>query len=286
MNSLEQQVRESAIELQKAWTALQKPPTPTSLPSRCYEHWVKRATLHETLSGTIAIFGVRAEARKIVGEVANATPYYSQQDLNADPTNPKSPNAVKYANHPMEYAVARHLALTALVSVTWSIYDRLANVSGRLAGVAEMSDNPKQNPKTCEDFLGKKDTLGFASHLHIREAYSWPLKVAYKIRNWLVHEGYEEGGTPLFQGERIDDRLTLHSDAITQLQNSCGFAEQDGKINLSCVGKDRECWSRRNLLEILDLYHTEIDTMFSALLKWSVDSFTSQVRVFAARDGK
>lgn len=184
----------------------------------------------------------------------------------------------------MEFGVARHLSLTAYASVTWSIYDRLANACGRLAGVSEIAENPKKNPKACEDFLGTKDVLGFAGHLHIRESYSWPLKTAYKIRNWLLHEGYEEGGTPLFQGDRIDDRLFLHGDAIKHLQNSCGFTENDGKIALSCVGKDRECWIRGNLLEILELYHTEIDTMLTALLKWSVDSFVGQIKAFAARD--
>ena len=31
-------------------------------------------------------------------------------------------------------------------------------------------------------------------------------------------------------------------------------------------------------------YHGEVDIMFSALLKWSVDSFVGQIKAFAARD--
>lgn len=89
MNDLQQQVKESAADLRQAWVALQKPPTSTSLPSKCYEHWTKRASLHDVLHGTLAIFEARAEAWKLVGEVATAKPIYSKDDLNADPTNPQ-----------------------------------------------------------------------------------------------------------------------------------------------------------------------------------------------------
>ncbi len=284
MTDLKKQVEQSAEALRDAWTNLNKVPESASLPLKCYELWMKRALLHEVLTGTIAIFEARDKAWEVVGVVAKAESVVPRDEPNRDPTSVTSPNAVMYGNIQMEYCVARHLVLASYASVVWSIYDRLANVCGRLAGVAEVAQNPRQNPKTCEDFLGKKDVLGFASHLHMRESYSWPLKISYKVRNWLVHEGYEEGGTPLFSGDRVSDRFFLHSDAVNQLQGTCGFSDEDGKIALSCVGKDKECWSRGDLIEILELYHSEIDTMFAALLKWSVDSFVGQIKIFAARD--
>lgn len=284
MADLKQQVEESAKALRTAWAGLSKVPDSASLPSKCYELWMKRASLHVALTGTIAIFEARAEAWKVVKVVAESEPIIPADVPSGDPTIRTSPNIVMYSSVPMEYSVARHLALASYASVAWSIYDRLANVCGRVAGVSEVADNPRQNPKACEDFLGKKDMLGFASHMHMREAYAWPLKVSYKLRNWLIHEGYEEGGTPLFRSDRVSDRFFLHSDAIKQLQNNCGFSDDDGKIGLSCVGKDKECWGRGDLLEILELYHSELDTMFASLLKWSIVSFTSQIHIFTERD--
>lgn len=284
MSSLEQQVKLGAAALQQAWAGLQSAPASASLPAKCYEHWKRRASLHDVLSGTVAIFEAREQAWRLVDQVSNAPPSNAENGLTGDPTVPQSPNVVTYGNISMEFAVARHLALTAYVSVTWSIYDRLANVCGRLAGVSELAENPKQNPKPCEDFLGKKDLLGFASHLHIREGYAWPLKVAYKIRNWLVHEGYEEGGTQLFEGSSIQDRFLLSIDAVQYLQKICDHSDDNGRIGSCCVAAGDTNWGSRDLLRILELYHSEIDTMFVALLRWSIDTFVGQVKAFAARD--
>ena len=294
MSSLEQQVRESATALRQAWVGLQKPPPSPSLPLKCYEHWTKRASLHDVLGGTTALFEARAVAWKLVGEVANAKPVYSKDDINNDPTKLKSPNAVKYGNIEMEYGVARHLVLTSYVSTVWSIYDRLANVCGRLSSIGDVANHQKQNPKLCEQLLGetedqgkrkKQDTMGFGGHVHIAAAYAWPIKVSYKIRNWLVHEGYEEGSVLLFKGNGISDQFILHGDAIRHLQKVCG-GENDGnkKGESTCISEKEDCWQHGDLLKILEQYNKEIDTMFAALLRWSVDSFVGQIKAFAARD--
>ncbi len=274
MSNLKEQMIESSAALQQAWTYVQGVSlTKISLPAKCYEQWLKRAGMHQVLTSTTPILAARDAAWKVVQDVANA------QEVQG------KPKTVKYSNVEMEFAVARHLALTSYVTVTWSIYDRLANTCGRLAGVGDIAENPKQNPKVCEDFVGKKKVLGFDGHLHIREAYSWPLKVSYKIRNWLVHEGYEEGSTSLFHGEDIPDRFMLHDDAIQYLQKACG-GENDGrnKGDFTCVSDENDCWTHSDLLKILEQYNKEIDTMFTALLKWSVDSFVGQIKAFAARD--
>jgi len=273
MADLPAQVAESAQELKLAWTGLQSI-SPSVLPSRCYEQWTKRAMLHGVLDGTSAIFPARKAAWDAVQAVVNAA------------TNATDParNIVQHGGIQMEFGVARHLSLTSYVVVTWAVYDRLANVCGRLAGIAELAEHPKQNPKACEDFLGKKDSLGFASHLHIREAYAWPLKVTYKVRNWLVHEGYEEGGTPLFCGDRTRDGFRLHEDAAKYLQTCCDYSVDSGKIGRCCISAADECWDTRDLLRILSVYHQEVDELFAALVKWSVNAFVGQIQVFAARD--
>lgn len=294
MSSLEQQVKESAAALQLAWGWLKNRPSSPSLPPKCYEHWEIRASLHKDLSGTIAIFQAREAAWKLVGEVAKAKPVYSNDDINDDQTQLKNPNAVKYGNIEMEYGVARHLVLTSYVSTVWSIYDRLANVCGRLSSICEIANHQKQNPKLCETLLGeiedqgkrkKQDTMGFGGHVHIAAAYAWPIKVSYKIRNWLVHEGYEEGSVLLFNGNGISDQFILHGDAIRQLQKVCGGENYGNKKGEStCISEMEDCWQHGDLLKILEQYNKEIDTMFTALLKWSVESFVGQIKAFAARD--
>ena len=282
MSNLEKQMKASATALQEAWNNAKNVPLTSSLPAKCYEQWLKRAEMHYLLTGTIPILVARDAAWKIVQDVAIAQAVKDK------------PKTVRYASIEMEFAVARHLALTSFVSVTWSIYDRLANVCGRLSSIGEVGNHQKQNPKLCEDLLGeteelgkrrKRDTMGFGGHLHIYAAYAWPIKVSYKIRNWLVHEGYEEGSTSLFEGEGIHDRFMLHIDAIQHLQKVCG-GEHDGKKKgeATCVSEEDDCWLHRDLLRILEQYNNEIDTMFAALLKWSVDSFVGQIKAFAARD--
>ncbi|MBF0528336.1 MAG: hypothetical protein HQK55_03520 [Deltaproteobacteria bacterium] len=132
--------------------------------------------------------------------------------------------------------------------------------------------------------MDKKDTLGFGAHFHLRQAYKWPLKVSYNVRNWLVHEGYENGSTPLFKGNRIIDGFTLHDEAVAYLQNLCDYSGDNGKIDACCLQAAEECWPSKDLLAIIEKYHAEIDTMFAGLVRWSVDSFCGQITAFAERD--
>ena len=272
MTELREQVEISASELKNIWTLVQAA-SGTVLPPKCYEHWTRKADLHRGLTNTAGLFPARDKAWDAVQEVAD-------HDNGTDASH----NLISFGTLEMDFSVARHLSLTSYVAVTWSIYDRLANICGRLAAIAELSENLRQNPKACEDFLGKKDTLGFAAHLHLQHAYKWPLKVTYKVRNWLVHEGYEEGGTPMFNGDRISDGFRLHNDAVAYLEKCCGYSEHSGKIEASCLGASEECWQNKDLLVILEKYHAEIDAMFACLVKWTVESFVNQVAVFADRD--
>lgn len=272
MADLKTQVQTSANQLKQIWT-LTSGVTGTELPTNCFERWLGRASLHWPLSRTAHLFLCREKAWEVVQAVASP-----------DETRDGSSNLVTYGLQKMDFSVARHLALTSYSAVTWSIYDRLANVCGRLAGVANLSENPRQNPKACEDFLGRKDTLGFGAHLHLKQAYAWPLKVTYKVRNWLVHEGYEEGSTRMFKGDKIEDGFTLHDDAAVHLEQCCDYKADNGKIDTSCLSASKECWPTRDLLKILKTYHAELDTLFTGLVKWTVDSFVGQVVAFSERD--
>lgn len=275
MADLKREMESCADLLKNAWTGLQSIGS-ISLPRACYEHWTKRAAMHTVLSGTLPLFDARQVAWDVVGGVASASSV-----INAES------NIVRHGQLEMDFSVARHLALTSYVSVQWAIYDRLANVCGRLGAISDLAENPKQNPKACEDLLalGKsKETLGFATHMHIKQAYQWPLRVSYKIRNWLVHEGYEENSTPMFKSERIADGFLLHDDAVQSLQRYNNYTSDGGKIEGSCLTAAEEYWSSKDLLTILPQYQTEVDEMFESLVKWSVESFVGQIKTFSRRD--
>lgn len=295
MAKLQEQVRESASKLQESLAVVQSAAN-LSLPPMCYEYWVKKAGLHHALAATEDLFTVREIAWKAVKEItspdnivrSNDTRDYQQKRAKAEKAdtspNKNKDNLVYYQKSEVEFLIARNLVLTAYVVTTWSIYDRIVNVCGRLAGVSKLSENPQHNPKACQDLLGKEDTLGFGAHRHLKEAYAWPLKVSYKVRNWLVHEGYEQGNIPLFEGHRIEDGFILHKDAKNHFEKYCGYEMENGKVKACCLGEKEECWQSKDLLIILEKYHTEIDVMLLSLLKWSVNSFVGQITAFAERD--
>ncbi|MBI4388960.1 MAG: hypothetical protein HY580_02165 [Nitrospinae bacterium] len=274
MVELKAQIETSANKLKDAWTMVQAASgTGTALPRECYEHWAEKTGLHSILATTADILPAREQAWKIVKEVASSS--------ELDDTEP---NIIRYGPLKMDFVIARHLALTSYVAVTWSIYDRLANICGRLSAIAKTAENPKQNPKLWEDFLDKKDSFSFGAHLHLQQAYAWPIRVSYKVRNWLVHEGYEEGSIPMFSGKRIVDGFKLHEDAVSHLEKYCKYKNHNGKIEACCLGVSDECWPTKDLLVILEKYHAEIDLMFSGLVKWCVDSFVGQITAFSERD--
>ena len=279
MVDLKSQVEVDAERLKHAWVAATQSASIPGiiLPRKCYERWSEKASLYRSLEGTVKLFLARDESWN------NVTGILSQGNI-VD----ANPNLVKYGQHMIDFSVARHLALTSYVSITWSIYDRLANVCGRLSAVVDVTDNPKNNPKVCEDFLswGKKsDMLAFGTQFFLIQSYAWPLKVSYKIRNWLVHEGYEEGCIPLFKSDWIADKFILHDDSSNRLEKVCGFNKDSaGKIENCCLGEHEECWPSKDLLVILEKYNYEIDMMFAGLLEWSVNAFTMQFRTFVKRD--
>ena len=273
MADLKAQVNNSAEKLREASTGVQSV-SGTLLPATCYEYWIKKANYYKILAATADLFPVRDTAWEALLAVTSD-----------DSVEDADRNLITHGSIEMDFSIARHLALTSYVAVTWSIYDRLTNVCGRLAGISKLAENDGQNPN-IEVFIvkNKEATIGFGIPHHIQQAYAWPLKVSYKVRNWLVHEGYDTGGTPLFVGNRISDGFKLHPGAITSLQKSCKYSEDNGKIGFCCLQTAEECWPSRDLLTILDKYHAEIDTMFTGLLLWSVDSFVGQIAAFAERD--
>jgi hypothetical protein len=193
----------------------------------------------------------------------------------------------------LSFGCARHLALVSYMTVTWSIYDRLANVCGRLSAAKHIgSSNPKQNPKLVEDFLTMDDKgnpkkvdwfLGFFCHDLAWQAYFVPVQISYKLRNWLVHEGYELGSVPLFEGGNISDRLILSEEAVKILRRASRYQRDGNKVQLSCIDSKDDVFDNRDLISLLELCHSEIDRLFQGLSQWTVTSFVEQIKAFSRR---
>lgn len=281
MIDLKEQITQSADQLEEVYTLVGSVPADVSLLTECYEYWSEKSNLHHTLRTTAVLLDVRDRATEVAKRLIDPDRIKNEEERVKQSGSPA--NTFLYDGVLMDFSVARHLAVTSYIATTWSIYDRLTNVCGRLAAVAEIANNPKQNPKMCENFLNdKKNFFGFSMQFHLKKAYSWPLKVSYRFRNWLVHDGYEANGVPVFRGERISDGLYLHAEAMESLSKSEYLCNDK---DFCCLKQDENFpWYDESLLTILDKYHKEADIMFTGLLDWSVSSFVGQVKSFSERD--
>ena len=183
MASLKSQVESSGNELQAMAQRLSSKLGLTILPIECYMRWEKLASLESSLVGTIPLFDIRDKAwqmveslvdpKRIDSETARQKAPQSRQivesltdskrvqpEKSRDEAHQSPLQAISYNfSHDgieMDFSSARHLALVAYASVTWSIYDRLSNVCGRLVGTEEVSQHQKQNPKLVEDLLARE----------------------------------------------------------------------------------------------------------------------------------
>jgi len=313
MSDLREQVDKSSRKLKDIWALLSHLPPNLILPSKCYERWESTSKLHIALSGTLPLFNIRERAWNVVRQLVDSTRIMGESERAevkiSDPINP--PPNFSHDGVLMDFSSARHLSLVSYVTVAWSIYDRLSNVCGRLAATDSLGRNPKQNPKLCEDFLARKKEKGdkeekeaskqqpseefygtqsfaYSTQHHLVHAYDWPARVTYTVRNWLVHEGYEVGSTRLFHTDQIEDGLRLHDEAVAQIERTCGFKNDgNGDSVYCCLRGNDNPWrvgQDKDLLEVLEKYHAELDVMFMGLVKWSVDSFFGQFEALAERD--
>ncbi len=246
----------------------------------CYTLWHKRIEkLSHSLRSTEKLLRIRENALSIA------------KNLNRSEGLPISTDTIHFVGIEMDYALARHLAISSYLTISWTIYDRLSNVCGRLVGTDSVAENEeaRSNPKLCGHFFTnrsdkKKEKLvhGF-SLSKILPAYEWPVKVSYLTRNWLIHEGLELDGVPLFSGNNISDGFILHDQAIDRISKDLS---NENIFPQGCCLKQGSNfpWYDKNILTILEIYHSEVDTMFVSLLKWSVDSFIGQVEAFTERD--
>jgi len=121
MTSLAEQIRYGATELARADAlprlALSHPQV-CALPPDCYRLWVKRIEkLSQPLQATVDLLPARKQALTVARSVA--------EERNTVESNN---SLVRFGGQTLDFLLARHLAVAAYVTMTWTIYDRLANV--------------------------------------------------------------------------------------------------------------------------------------------------------------
>jgi len=148
MVNLQHQVKTSAGDLEAIWQNLSGRSVTTALPNECYRRWQSAAFLYVSLSGTMPLFAARMNAWRIVESLTDPTRLASEK-LRAEeaekllaqlPAQERREPLFNFSHDgiDMDFASARHLALISYTSVSWSIYDRLTNVCGRLAATEDV----------------------------------------------------------------------------------------------------------------------------------------------------
>lgn len=315
MGDLKKQVSKSAADLQMLWTMISRRRGQTVLPVECYTRWEKLALLYASLEGTVPLFDTRDSAWRVVESLVDPKRIQSEKARQQAPQPAPQPGPAKTSYNfshdgiQMDFSSARHLALVSYMGISWSIYDRLTNVCGRLAATDEVIQHPKQNPKLVEDLLTKpkeradqgdssqhqrirgeygSQLLAFSTQHHVRMAFDWPIRVSYAIRNWLIHEGQSMGTVRLFHSDRIEDGLQLHSNCVEYIERSCSLKmDENGDPSRCCLRGSESPWKQgqsKDLLKVISLYHIEMDSMLAGLLRWCTESFIGQLTIFSDRD--
>ena len=277
----------------------------STVPQQCYKTWQKRSRYHLYLAETLRLLQVRDDALKAMDRL-------NKEAL--DVTTPPD-HEFRYCDSIVSFTSARFLTLQNYISSSWVVYDKLANVCARLIGPTSIgsNDTPARNAKLCSSFFPDKNAdkknesndsdveesrtgerknvdrqNGFALHTILACQWNWPVRVSYKIRNLVVHEGMRWVGGGFFEGDHHSDGFKIREELKMYLDKECGKKSTEGRCSRDCLSRlaneDGFPWYEDDIMVILKKYNSEIDDLFSKLLLWCVPSFCSQVRLFSEPD--
>lgn len=274
------------------------------IPERCYKMWGDRAELSSYLQKTLAVCELRNAALKELKELGDV----QSEEMWKEYVRKKG------LSQESPYVIQRCFALSKYLMAVWALYDRLANVCGRLIGPVSIGSNlnQKRNPQLYSSFIEKKqerqddlewlrgkeesnvkkqdrpDGFSLAGILPIR--WKWPVIVSYKLRNLVVHEGAAMEGGKIFMGESFQDAFQIHQELKNLFLKECFSQTKELPTNEQFPsGLRYEAdfpWYDGSLISILEKYNGEIDELYSCTLEWCVTAFCSQVEIFMRPDIK
>lgn len=206
------------------------------------------------------------------------------------------PVHIPYGRVALRSETARHIFITAYLSLTWSIYDSLYDFFTRLCGSSKttVNDSPSQNKKLADLFEGDKGQIYCGHDALLRDKYYWIYRVSYVVRNAFVHEGGRFLGKPLLQECQADSFFQLSNSVLSDIeswiddnlewQRSCLIGDPALKRKEKSItntmmtkGKDLFPWYNRDIRSLLFKYNSYLDDMFSHMIVWSVNSLIAQV---------
>ena len=235
--------------------------------------WLIKAKLHEALAETVKLFECRASALKCMENLRdNASKIGSKPIF----------ETMVYGTAEIPISAARLLSIDSYLAVTWSIYDRLSNILGRLMGDAKVVDNTNaaQNPKLVEDLIGQTKGCyqGFGTSELLSKLYGEPIYSSYFVRNSFLHDGGMIGNVPILSGSIAAACFELSKENAEKINSAvtkrlCGtgsgiFKFREGDF----IDQLREC-------------HDTLDKMFVSLAEFVVGSFCAQVSLFYGKTG-
>ena len=182
----------------------------------------------------------------------------------------------------MPIFAARLLSIDSYLASTWSIYDRLSNVLGRLMGDAKVVDNTiaAQNPKLVEDPIGqvKGCYQGFGTSELLSKLYGEPISSSYFLRNSFMHDGGMMGNVPILSGSSAAACFELSKENAEKM---------NGVVAKRLCGSEFGSFKFKggDFIVQLKACHDDLDKMFVSLLEFVVGSFCAQVSLFCGKIG-
>ena len=276
MNDLASTVHKAQSDLSSVHSAVQRvPPGLANITAwlNIQGIWLKKAKLHEALGETVRLFECRTSALKCLEGLRDNVAKLGSKSIS---------ETILYGTTEMPIFAARLLAIDSYLASTWSIYDRLSNVFGRLMGDAEIVEDPSsaQSPKLVKDLAGQAKGCyqGFGTNELLSKLYGDVIYSSYFLRNSFMHDGGMMDNAQILSGSSAVACFELskeNADKLNRLvaNGSCGsgsgvFKFKEGDF----ISQLKEC-------------HDALDKMFLSLAEFVVGSFCAQVGLFCGRIG-
>lgn len=276
MNDLASAVRKAQSDLSSVYCMVQAvPPGLTNITAwlSIYGDWLEKAKMHVDLGETVKLFECRASALRCLEGLRD---YASK--LGTKPISEK----ILHGTTEIPIFAARLLAIDSYIASTWSIYDRLSNVFGRIMGDAKNVGNNSSlhGPKLVEDLIGqiKGCYQGFGISELLSKLYGDVIYSSYFLRNSFMHDGGMMGNVPILSG----------SSAVACFELSKDNAEKMNRVvaGRSCAsGAGLFKFSEGDFISQLKACNDDLDKMFISLARFVVGSFCAQVYLFCGRIG-
>lgn len=235
--------------------------------------WLGKAKLHEDLAETAKLFECRGSALKCMENLRD-----NASKLGSKPIS----ETILYGTAEMPIFAARLLSIDSYLASTWSVYDRLSNVLGRLMGDAKVVDNTvtAQNPKLVEDLIGQAKGCyqGFGTSELLSKLYSEPISSSYFLRNSFMHDGGMMGNVPILSGSSAAACFELSKENAEKMNSAIAK-------RLGVSGSGLFMFKDGDFIDQLKMCHDELDKMFVSLLGFVVGSFCAQVSLFCGKIG-